>query len=158
MYAYLGMLCLSLLVSCELLRSTEEQTQQGVREALSTLNWNEVDQYPLFESCDETAPKAVQRQCFQTALLTHFSQALAGLQLQAAHALNDTVYLHLAIDAQGAITVIPPTPQTPIPSETDSFTTAIATRLQAVAPVKPAIKRGIPVRLRLTLPVVLHTP
>src|SRR5690606_40510153 len=49
--------CFGLLVSCELFMTKEERARNLVNEELLSIDWNDVDQYPLVEVCDETAVK-----------------------------------------------------------------------------------------------------
>lgn len=154
----LWLCCLGLLVSCELFISTAEKTEKIVHEELNTIHWNAVDQYPLFQDCDETAAKTVQRQCFQAMMLKHFSRAFKKQQFQAAYEFKDTIYLHFIIDEQGFISLLNVEKKTTVPPEFIAMMPEIIERLNNNTPVKPAIKRGIPVRLRFRLPLVLHTP
>ena len=57
----LSIIFMGLLVSCELFESKEDKTQKLVNEELLAIDWNDVDQYPLFEDCDETAPKVEEK-------------------------------------------------------------------------------------------------
>ena len=79
---FLGVLCcFFLLQSCDWMASTESKTQKIVEDELRGIDWNEVDQYPLFEGCDETAAKQEQRQCFENTLLQNLGMTLAGFSL-----------------------------------------------------------------------------
>lgn len=157
MYKFLWFFYLGLLTSCELFISTEEKTQQLVREELKTINWNEVDQYPLFEVCDETAAKPLQRQCFQEAMLRHCAQAVEELDFRANHELNDTVYLDFIIDEHGLIAMVAVEQKTTVLREIADFNTKISESMNRLTTVAPALKRGIPVRMRFRLPLVLNT-
>lgn len=150
--------CVSLLVSCEFFISTAETTQSMVREELNTINWNAVDHYPLFKACDETAPKAVQRQCFESAMLAYFSQALKEVEFQGNRGVSDTVYLHCVLDTEGFVSIVKVEQKTVVSVEVNELTAKLAEHLRTRTPVKPAIKRGIPVRMRFTLPLVLNSP
>ena len=46
--------------SCNYFVSTEKRTQAIVDEELMAIDWNDVEQLPLFEECDELAPKEEQ--------------------------------------------------------------------------------------------------
>lgn len=156
MQKYFLIICLGLLSSCELLMSKEDKTKKLVNEELLAIDWNDVDQYPLFEVCDETAPKLVQRECFQNAMLKHFSQALDSLQFQVNNDLNDTMYIDFLIDEHGFISVVDIEENTTILSEIEDFNAQVSERLRDLT-VAPALKRGIPVSLRFRLPIVLNT-
>ncbi|NYJ26774.1 hypothetical protein [Allomuricauda sp. ARW1Y1] len=148
---------MGLLVSCELFESKEDKTQKLVNEELWAIDWNDVDQYPLFEDCDETAPKEAQQECFQNVITEYFSEALAGLQFQVRNDMNDTVYIDFLIDEHGFISVLGVEEKTSVLNEISDFNTKISERLNDLTTVRPALKRGNPVSLRFRLPLVLNT-
>lgn len=153
----LWIIFMGLFVSCELFESKEDKTQKLVNEELMAIDWNDVDQYPLFDSCDETANKEAQRECFQNVMANYFSEALAGLQFQVDSDLNDTVYIDFMIDEHGFISVINVEEKTAVLNEILDFNTKISERLNDLTTVAPALKRGNPVGLRFRLPLVLNT-
>ncbi len=146
-----------LLASCELFMSKEDKTQEIVREELSTINWNDIEKYPLFDDCDENASKQIQRECFQTVLLGYFSKALDSLEFQVDKDLNDTVYVHFEIDEHGFILVKDVEENQAVLNEIENFNTKISKQLNDLTTVKSAHKRGIPVSIRFRLPIVLNT-
>ena len=148
---------MGLLVSCELFESKEDKTQKLVNEELMAIDWNDVDQYPLFDSCDETATKEAQRECFQNMMADYFSEALAGLKFQVRNDMKDTVYIDFLIDEHGFISVLNVEEKTAVLNEISDFNTRICERLNDLTTVAPALKRGNPVGLRFRLPLVLNT-
>ncbi|SDQ23214.1 hypothetical protein [Flagellimonas zhangzhouensis] len=148
---------LGLLVSCELFESKEVKTQKLVNEELLAIDWNDVDQYPLFEDCDETADKEAQRECFQNVISEYFAEALAGLEFQVRNDLHDTVYIDFLIDEHGFISVLNVEEKTSVLNEISNFNDKISARLNDLTTVAPALKRGNPVGLRFRLPLVLNT-
>ncbi len=148
---------LGLLVSCELFESKEDKTQKLVNAELLAIDWNDVDQYPLFDDCDETATKQVQRQCFQNVMLDSFSNALDSLEFQVNQDLNDTVYIDFVIDEHGFISVLNVEEKTAVLNAIADFNSKISEQLNDLTTVAPAIKRGNPVSLRFRLPLVLNT-
>lgn len=145
------------LVSCELFESKEVKTQKLVNEELLAIDWNDVDQYPLFEDCDETADKEAQRECFQNVMSEYFAEALSGLEFQVRNDLHDTVYIDFLIDEHGFISVLNVEEKTSVLNEISNFNTKISARLNDLTTVAPALKRGNPVGLRFRLPLVLNT-
>ena len=149
--------CFGLLVSCELFISKEEKAQQLVNEELLSIDWNDVDQYPLFDVCDETAVKEAQRECFQNVMADYLSEVLADLEFQVEQDINDTVYIDFLIDEHGFIAVLElDTKNLPIEGVED-FDEKITQRLNHLTTVAPALKRGNPVSLRFRLPLLLNT-
>lgn len=146
-----------LFMSCELFTSKEEQTKKRVNEELLAIDWNDVDQYPLFDDCDETVSKQIQRECFQTVILGYFSRGLDSLQFQVDTDLNDTVYVHFVIDEHGFISVTEIEENQAVLNEIKDFNSKISDQLNDLTTVSPALKRGIPVSLRFKLPIILNT-
>jgi len=150
---FFGLLC-----SCELFTPAEEQTKNKVNEELLTIDWNDVDSYPLFaDRCDENVSKQVQRGCFQTVILDYFSKALKNVQFQVDKDLNDTVYVHFLIDEHGFVSVTEIEENQAVLNEIKDFNTKISNQLNNLTTVRPALKRGIPVSLHFKLPIVLNT-
>ncbi len=144
-------------ISCDLFKSMEDRTEDMVHEKMSTIDLNEVDGYPYFEACDENASKAVQRECFQTVMLSYFSKALDDLQFQVNKDLNDTIYVDFIIDEHGFITVREVEENSKVLGEIENFNELVTERLNEITTVSPAHKRGIDVGMRIRLPLVLNT-
>src|SRR5690606_7847111 len=125
--------------------------------AFPTRRSSDLDQYPLFDSCDETATKEAQRECFQNVMADYFSEALAGLKFQVRNDMKDTVYIDFLIDEHGFISVLNVEEKTAVLNEISDFNTRISERLNDLTTVAPALKRGNPVGLRFRLPLVLNT-
>lgn len=157
MQKYMLLSFFGLLVSCELFMSKEEQTQKVVNEKLLAIDWNDVDQYPLFDDCDEMATKPVQRECFQSVMLDYFSEALSGLEFQVDNDMNDTVYIDFLIDEHGFISVLNVEEKNTVLNEISDFNLRVSERLNDLTTVAPALKQGNPVGLRFRLPLVLNT-
>ncbi|WP_222983100.1 hypothetical protein [Flagellimonas meishanensis] len=156
MRKYLFLICLGMFVSCELFMSKEDKAQKIVNEELLAIDWNDVDHYPLFEECDETALKPQQKECFQNVLLGHFSKALDSLHFQVEENLNDTVFVDFEIDEHGFISIRNVEEKTAVFNQIENFKSEVTARLNDFT-VKPAVKRGIPVSIRFRLPLVLST-
>ncbi|NAY92690.1 hypothetical protein GTQ34_12255 [Muricauda sp. JGD-17] len=156
MQKYLFLICFGMLVSCELFMSKEDKTQKMVDDELLAIDWNDVDQYPLFEECDETVSKPQQKGCFQNVLMGYFSKALDSLHFQVEENLNDTVFIDFEVDEHGFITIRNVEEKTAIFNQIENFRSEVTQRLNDFT-VKPALKRGIPVSIRFRLPLVLST-
>lgn len=148
---------MGLFVSCELFESKEDKTQKLVNEELLAIDWNDVDQYPLFEDCDETASKDAQQECFQNVITEYFSEALSELKFEVRNDMNDTVYIDFLIDEHGFISVLNVEEKTAVLNEISDFNSKISEQLNDLTTVAPALKRGNPVSLRFRLPLVLNT-
>ena len=91
--------------SCSFFESTEKKTQKLVDKELQEIDWTAVDEYPLFNDCDELVSKEIQRTCFEEKLLLHLSEGLKEFELTSELEINDVVFLDFKIENDGAITI-----------------------------------------------------
>ncbi|MEO1486070.1 MAG: hypothetical protein AAFU57_09990 [Bacteroidota bacterium] len=145
------------LTSCDFFISQEKITEDLVEEELYQIDWNEVDQYPLFDACRESLPKPEQRACFESTMLEQLSKALEGMTFEVDNDLNDTVLLDFKIDEHGFIRVQSVEERSAVLQEIEDFNATITKRLNDLTTVAPALKRGVPVSIQFRLPVVLNT-
>lgn len=153
---YLGLfLSLFVLVSCDFVNTKKVSPEDIVREEIESINWNDVDRYPLFESCDETASREEQKLCFREEFVRHFYKTLNNHQLVVRRNLTDTVKVQLLINNQGEISIVSidksKTTEELLPA-LDGLMELTVSRLPKVY---PALKRDIPVNTRVVMPVVL---
>lgn len=150
--------CLLLLcVSCDWMTSKDAKTQELVAEKMKAIDWNEVDQFPLFDACDETASKMTQRRCFQENILMHFSMTLQDYEFALDNNVNDTLYVDFLMDHKGLISVLNIEKDTAIDRQMPQFDSIITQSLKNLPKVAPALKRGIPVNAKFRIPIVLNT-
>lgn len=146
-----------LLASCQYFLSQEERTQQLVDKELMAIDWDDVDQYPLFTACDEDVSKSEQKYCFEARLMEHVAKAFEDLEINVDHELNETVFVDLKIDEHGFITVLNVTEGKGLAQQLPNFGEEVSKRLNDLTTVAPALKQGTPVSITMRLPLVLNT-
>ncbi len=149
--------CLLILCSCEWLATPESKTQQLVEDELRGIDWNDVDQYPLFGSCDETASKTDQRQCFESTLMQNLGMRLQDFNFTSETDLQSVVYIDFLVEATGEIQVVEMQNDSALQSQIPEFREIIIRSLRNMPRPAPALKRGIPVRSRFRLPLEITT-
>ncbi|MGY8914952.1 MAG: hypothetical protein ACKVJF_07695 [Flavobacteriales bacterium] len=153
-----GILCLlCILTACDWFPSKEVRTQRLVDQEMQTIDWNGVDQYPLFDNCDEVASITSQKQCFEATLLGHFSATLNEFEYQLEGDVHDTVHVDFMIDKMGAISLLHMDKNARVNDQIPEFEIIITRSLMTLPPVAPALKRGIPVSTKFRIPIVLNT-
>ena len=149
--------CLCLISSCNLFTSTEEKTQRLVEKELQAINWNDVDQYPLFDDCDEAVSKSAQKECFENTLLLHFSMILQEFEFILDKEVKEEVYVDFLVDKEGKMTVLNIDKNSIIQDQIPEFDGIISRSLKSLPPVEPALKRGIPVNAKCRIPIILNS-
>ena len=153
----LALLALCMITSCTWLSPKEEKTRRLVQKELSTINWNDVDQYPMFQSCGESISKEEQRICFEDELLDHFSKTLNDFEFILKEDVEDTIYVDFLVERDGSITVLDIEDQMAVQDQIPEFNAIITQSLKSLPEVQPALKRGIPVSAKFRIPLELNT-
>ncbi len=153
----LGILLGLCLVSCEWFASSETKTRELVEQEMRSINWNEVDQFPLFEACEETASKPEQQECFQNTLIMHLAMALQDFEFRSDQSLTDTLYVDFLVDNQGGISVLSVEENPLLTAENPEFERIVSGTLRSLPRLQPALKRGIPVSSRFRIPLLIET-
>ncbi|QNK79130.1 hypothetical protein H7F37_10460 [Winogradskyella sp. PAMC22761] len=141
------------MISCDYFDKKKVYTEDLLEEELQTFNWNDVDAYPTFTSCDSVSVKEDRKICFQNTLITNVNQYLAHQNLVVSKDVSDTIVLKIIIDYNGKLEVesiaIKPETVSEIP-EIDSL---LRQSLKTIPKIYPAIKRGQQVTTAFEFPV-----
>lgn len=143
--------------SCEWFPSQQDRTRKLVDAEMQTIDWNQLDQFPLFDACDETASRFGQQECFQNTLTLHLSMALQDFDFRSETALHDTIYVDFLVDNQGGISVLTIGENQVLAAENPEFENIVARSLRGLPRLEPALKRGIPVAAQFRIPLVVKT-
>ena len=146
-----------LLLSCDWLATPESRTQKLVEDELRGINWNEVDQYPLFEGCDETAPKEEQRLCFENTLMQNLGMSFQDFNFTSEADLQSIIYIDFLVEASGEIQVVEMQNDGALQAQIPEFKEIVIRSLRGMPKPAPALKRGIPVNSRFRLPLEITT-
>ena len=144
-----------LFTSCDYFEKKKVNSDDLLEEELQTFNWNDVDTYPTFNSCDSITAKAASKACFQNTLLSSVNQYLEQQNIIVSEDVNDTIRLQLIIDNKGILKVdsitVKPETRFQIP-EIDSL---LYQSIKSIPKIYPAIKRGQQVTTAFELPVIV---
>lgn len=147
--------CCLFLVSCNWLTSKKEVKESLIQKELETINWNDVDRYPLFENCDETMSREQQKLCFENGFNQHFLKSLQQQPLIVHRNLNDTLKVLLLIGKKGEVTILQINKSKKIAEQIPEIDTLIAYTVETLPKVYPALKRNIPVNMKIQMPIIL---
>jgi len=143
--------------SCQFFE-TEKITKETFFETeINAINWNDVDQYPVFSECEHITEKEEQKQCFESTLSNHLYQAIPSDKILVAHDLNDTILLEFTVTILGQLSIKKMVMDSILQVEIPLFESYILRSIDSLQPVAPAYKRGIPVETTFSLPIVIKT-
>ena len=157
MKRFLILIFLCLFTACDFFASKEKKTYDLVNKELQEIDWSAVDNYPLFENCDETVSKALQRQCFEKELLAHCSKTLQEFEFEFDSLANPKVVVDFVVDQDGRITNVEIEKDAAIDAQMPEFEQIITQGLTNIPPLEPALKRGVPVKAKFRIPIVLKS-
>ena len=151
----LASILLILILSCNYFETKKLSSQDIVNQELKTINWNEVDEYPSFSSCDSVSGKEQRKLCFETTVLNHVNLYLAQQQIVVSKDVEDTVHMKIRIDKKGTLHVL----DINTASNTKLFLPEIDSLLlgsvSSLPQIFPATKQGQQVSTEFVLPVQL---
>lgn len=128
-----------------------------VSQEIQSIDWEDVDKYPLFDDCDETVSKQEQKRCFMETLLLHFSMTLQESELVWHEEIKDTIFVDFMMEDTGSIRLMNIHNDEEVSSQIPEFTDQIKKSLSSLPKIEPALKRGIPVKAKFRIPIVLSS-
>lgn len=152
----LFLICLSL-QACQFFQVEKVSSETLFEEEIQTINWKDVDAYPLFSSCEESLDKERQKECFINTLNAAIYQKISNERFTTSQQLFDTVYINFKIDNIGKLSVLQIQIDSLVSREFPDFETQITEALNVLEISTPAYKRGIPVTTQFTLPIIVRT-
>lgn len=140
--------------SCQYFGNNRVSKEAIVREELESIDWNTVDGYPSFSSC-ENLSEIEAKHCFETTLTGFFYKALSNHPIKVSKPINDTVYVELLIDSDGTIKFLQANKSDLVKEQIPDFDTIIRKSIESIPKALPANKRATPVATKFRLPVLL---
>ena len=147
--------CFIVLTSCDYFEKKKVYTKDILEEELQTFNWNDVDEYPTFTSCDTTLGKENKRQCFENTLLEVLNKNLLKQNIVVTEDVNDTILLKITIDNQGNFNVNDIKSSELTKAQIPKIDSLLIHSFDSLPKIYPAIKRSQQVTTQFSLPVVV---
>lgn len=158
MKRFLPLLIFSLFcTSCDGIITQKKSSEEFLEEELKTINWNDVDTYPLFKGCNENDSKDIQKKCFEAFIHNHINGHINQEQLISTTPISDTLMISIQLTAKSKVTILD------IEGDSLTFSTLpelkqlLFESLYSIPQAAPALKRGVPVNTQFTLPLVIIT-
>jgi hypothetical protein len=147
---------LLLLVSCQYFDKQIPIEKDLLDKEIKAINWNQVDEFPSIINCDSVVEKTARQDCFIQNLSQIIQQKLDTTKTAIIFPKHDTIQVKVTVLANATLQF-----ETQIIDSVSYNKTKIDSillaRLIDFPAIKPAIKRGIPVKTQFILPVILKT-
>lgn len=148
---------LLLLQSCQYFEKKVPNEQELLDKQLKEINWNEVDEYPSVADCEKLTDANQRKQCFFEFLTATIQQKLAIDTLATMFPKLDTIEVKVTVLPNSDLQFEPQFPKDSVAYDTIKIDSILRVRLVDFPKVNPAIKRGIPVKTKFVLPVIIKT-
>jgi len=148
-----------LFISCEFDFQFDKKitVDEFITEELNSLNWNNVDQYPVFENCLEINNVKNKNNCFVETITSSFRENLKTNNLVLNRTLIDTVRIVLKVDKIGKISIDNMTISDQNSKYKEVITKSFESTVSSLPKLYPAIKRGQEVDVIFNMPIIIST-
>lgn len=143
--------------SCQLFETEKISSETFLEDEIKSINWKDVDQYPIFKNCEGLTEKIQQKSCFETTLSSHIYQSINSENTIVTSDLNETLVVDFIVDEKGKLSVTSMKVDSLLKAQIPLLETQIVNGIDSLQPIAPAYKRGIPVKTTFKLPLVLKT-
>jgi len=126
-----------------------------LQEELKEIDWADIDTYPAFTACDDKIEKSEQKSCFEAQLFSSLQEKLTSVPWVTSESIKDTIYLPLTIDTLGIIQLGRIEIDSLIQKSFPKLDSLIHRGITDLPTPAPAYKRGIPVQVKFTMPLVV---
>ena len=153
----IALFLVSLCFSCQYFEKKVPNEKELLEKQLKEINWNEVDEYPSVANCEKLTDETQRKQCFFEFLTTTIQQKLAVDTLSTLFPKLDTIEVKVTVFPNSTMEFEPQFPKDSLAYDTIKIDSILRIRLVNFPKVNPAIKRGIPVKTKFVLPVIIKT-
>lgn len=155
---YIGFLLIILsVISCDYFEKKKINADDILEDELQSFNWNEVDEYPAFASCDSSGSKVERKQCFESVLSGHISSKIQASNLVVSESIHDTIEMSFIIDSDGTIGIKEIRHSDLITEQIPEIDSILRSSVTDLPKLYPAIKRGQQVKTEFVMPLVINT-
>jgi len=155
---YFGFLLLIFCItSCDYFEKKKVNAEDILDQELKTFNWNEVDEYPSFSTCDASDTKENRKRCFETTLSQHILTEIGTASIIVNEAIQDTVMMTFQISEEGILRISNIQSNAKINDQIPDLESILRESINGLPEIFPALKRGQQVKTEFKMPIVINT-
>lgn len=149
--------CFIICFSCQYFEKKKLNSDVILEQELQTFKWDEVDQYPTFETCDDDNNYEGNKTCFESIFTTHISEVLKDSDMAFLDSENDTILVNFLVSKTGEITISNLYASQLSEVSIQNLNEILSASLLELPKLYPAIKRSQHVQTIFQLPIILNT-
>ena len=143
--------------SCQFFETEKISSETFLEEEIKAINWKEVDQYPVFQNCENETEKEQQKSCFETTIINHLYQSIQSEKTTVLKDINETIIIDFMVNEKGELSISTMKIDSVLSNQLPLLENKIIQGIDSLQPIAPAYKRGIPVKTTFKLPIVIKT-
>ena len=143
--------------SCENFETKKISSETFVKDEIKSINWRDVDQYPIFKNCELVSNKEQQKSCFESTLSSYIYLSINVEETVVTTDLNETLTIDFMVDKKGKLMITSMIIDSLISAQIPLLEKNIKKAMDSIQPIAPAYKRGIPVKTSFQLPLEIKT-
>lgn len=143
--------------SCQYFETEKISSETFIEDEIKSINWKDVDQYPIFSNCESFTEKELQKSCFEITISSQLYKVINSENTIVTSDLNETLVLDFLVDEKGKLTITSMKIDSLLKVQIPLLETNIIQGIKTLQPIAPAYKRGIPVKTTFKLPLVIKT-
>lgn len=141
--------------SCNFFQQKKLDSNTILNKELQTFQWDQVDQYPTFETCQEGFDFEQNKRCFESTLSAYVSKVLNSESVTPILSQNDTLRIKFLVSKTGVLSITTVISQNYSDDIMNSIGEILTESLTDLPLLFPAIKRSQQVESEFQLPIIL---
>jgi hypothetical protein len=143
--------------SCQFFETERVSSEQIYKEEIQEIDWGDIDTFPAFSECESLTVKEEQQTCFQQVLIQKFEERMKAMNISTRYTLNDTLEITVEVSRTGTLSLSEIQVDSAVLKKFPEIKEFLRDGIQNFSNPAPAYKRGIPVRSKFKLPLILNT-
>ena len=148
-------LLFSLVARCDYINPKKVDSEKLLEDKRETIDWNDIDFYPKFTTCEESIKKEESKACFEKTLTNHINTYLKNQNILVKSNVNDTLILEVFISKKGIIDIKKINSKKETRQYIPMLDSLFNESLKTLPALFPAIKRDHQVNSSFTLPIFI---
>ncbi|WP_298780132.1 hypothetical protein [uncultured Polaribacter sp.] len=145
------MFVILILYSCD--KFTSSSKNKNLKGLDTVVDFTSVDFSPSFKVCDSIINKTKKSDCFRNTIHQKIGEELQKHSLTATGSIDETVFVNLLINSKGEIILEETLLSKNIQVQVPKLDSILNVCIKKIPVIYPAIKRGIPVTTKYSLPI-----